>query len=330
MEEPGKSESQSGAGTAEAAGQRTEFITPVKRISDAEGLVEFQKSEAFRRIQDLISKLSLAVSLKKIPSSSSNEAVNRIITLLDTLVRLIDETPPSTGPRRFGNVSFREWHRKLDAEGPKLIRNHLSKQCLSKGADIELVPYFLGAFGSGQRLDFGTGHELSFLAFVGGLLYTEELGDPTGEDLLLLFDRYFKVVQKLVETYTLEPAGSKGVWGLDDHFHIPYILGSAQIVDITKPDAPTPSLPPKSVLDKQIVKEQAPVNLYFSAIAFIYKVKHGHFHEHSPILYDVTGVTTWHKIHRGMIKMYLAEVLGKFPVVQHFVFGSLFPFEPAH
>ncbi len=30
----------------------------------------------------------------------------------------------------------------------------------------ELKPYFIGSFGSPQRLDYGTGHELSFLAFL--------------------------------------------------------------------------------------------------------------------------------------------------------------------
>jgi serine/threonine-protein phosphatase 2A activator len=33
----------------------------------------------------------------------------------------------------------------------------------------EIKQYFLGGFGSSQRLDYGTGHELSFLAFLGCL-----------------------------------------------------------------------------------------------------------------------------------------------------------------
>jgi serine/threonine-protein phosphatase 2A activator len=68
--------------------------------------------------------------------------------------------------------------------------------------------------------------------------------------------------------------------------------------------------------------------MYFSAIGFIYDVKKGPFWEHSPVLYDISGIQAgWAKINKGMIKMYNAEVLSKFPVVQHFPFGSLFSWE---
>ena len=150
------------------------------------------------------------------------------------------------------------------------------------------------------------------------------------------FFSYLDLIRTLVLTYTLEPAGSHGVWGLDDHSFLPYIFGSAQYGPFINEIMPTPtegSLPtapmPAKVTDKPTVADYKDSNMYFSAIQFIYDVKRGPFWEHSPVLYDISGIKDgWGKINKGMLKMYAAEVLGKFPVVQHFPFGSFFRWEP--
>ena len=145
-------------------------------------------------------------------------------------------------------------------------------------------------------------------------------------------------MRNLILTYTLEPAGSHGVWGLDDHSFIPYVFGSAQLGSAIDPSdtsvmVPTEGSlrsapPPNKIMDKQAVADYKDMNMYFSAIQFIYDVKRGPFWEHSPVLYDISGIKDgWAKINKGMLKMYAAEVLGKFPVVQHFPFGSLFRWE---
>lgn len=305
------------------------FKKPVKCINDAVDMDQFQQSLAYERILDLVNRVSQCVCLKKVPEScsSDNKGIRAVVDLLTKLDNTVDNVPPDTGPRRFGNISFRKWHDELEKIEINIPMDDANTDV--SNIMVELGPYFLGAFGSKQRLDYGTGHELSFLAFIGILLYTNIINDPSGEDLLYMFHTYFKLIQRLVLTYTLEPAGSHGVWGLDDHFHLPYIFGSAQIVDINEPETPTPDLPPSSILDAKVVDQLAPTNLYFDSIRFITEVKKGPFHEHSPVLYGVTQVQTWQKVHKGMIKMYVGEVLAKFPVVQHFIFGSIFSWESA-
>lgn len=161
-------------------------------------------------------------------------------------------------------------------------------------------------------------------------------------------------MRSLIKRYNLEPAGSHGVWGLDDHSFIPYIFGSAQLspaiseTDKTPEEGSLPDAPsPGSVAKAPIVERERRTNMYFSAIGFIYDVKKGPFWEHSPMLYDISGIPAgWGKINKvsfsnhaegfiridssrtqGMIKMYNAEVLSKFPVVQHFPLGSLFSWD---
>ena len=106
--------------------------------------------------------------------------------------------------------------------------------------------------------------------------------------------------------YTLEPAGSHGVWGLDDHFFLPYLFGSAQLspgLSVTG-QVPTEgslsgSPAPADITKPTVVQRESKRNMYFSAISFINEVKKGPFWEHSPILYDVSGVKAgWAKINK--------------------------------
>jgi len=47
------------------------------------------------------------------------------------------------------------------------------------------------------------------------------------------------------------------------------------------------------------------------------------------MLDSISSVPAWSKVNSGLIKMYNKEVWGKFPIVQHFYFGSILPFEKA-
>ena len=40
---------------------------------------------------------------------------------------------------------------------------------------------------------------------------------------------------------------------------------------------------------------------------------------------DISAVGSWQRVNNGMCKMYFAEVMDKFPVMQHMLFGSVLP-----
>ena len=95
-----------------------------------------------------------------------------------------------------------------------------------------LSPYLLTSFGSFTRMDYGTGHETSFALLLLCLTLVRFFEpEPVCERqlVLTLFVRYLRLCWRIQDVYNLEPAGSHGVWGLDDYNFLGYIFGSAQL-----------------------------------------------------------------------------------------------------
>lgn len=94
----------------------------------------------------------------------------------------------------------------------------------------ELGFYLSESFGNSVRIDYGTGHELSFIFFLCSLFKAEILKEEDNvASALCLFNTYLVFVRRLQKTYRMEPAGSQGVWSLDDYQFVPFIWGSAQL-----------------------------------------------------------------------------------------------------
>lgn len=81
-------------------------------------------------------------------------------------------------------------------------------------------------------MDYGTGHETSFALFLLCLTlvrFLQPIAEEERDLVLNVFLRYLRLCWKLQDVYRLEPAGSHGVWGLDDYCFLPYIFGSGQL-----------------------------------------------------------------------------------------------------
>ncbi|CAL9182693.1 unnamed protein product [Musa hybrid cultivar] len=295
------------------------FEVPSKRISSPDDIRRFHASAAGRHFLGFIAALSHSVRGRKLsdPVPSPRPAtLSGLLSILQTLARWIDEIPPLPHTARYGNPAYRSWHARLSDEGRGLVLSLLPSDELHPAVD-ELLPYLLDSFGNAYRIDYGTGHETNFAAF---LYCLARLGLIKEEDypalVLRAFAAYLDLMRRLQTAYCLEPAGSHGVWGLDDYHFLPFIFGSAQLIDHKY-------MKPKSIHNQDILDNFSNEYMYLACVAFVKKVKKGVFAEHSPMLDDISGVPTWSKVNSGMLKMYKVEVLEKVPIMQHFLFGSL-------
>ena len=84
---------------------------------------------------------------------------------------------------------------------------------------------------------------------------------------LVVFDKYMKLVRRLQSTYRMEPAGSQGVWSLDDYQFVAFIWGAAQMVGHAR-------IKPKSIADYDIADMLAPDYHMFSCIKVIISIEH--------------------------------------------------------
>merc|ERR1719378_870179 len=140
---------------------------------------------------------------------------------------------------------------------------------------------------------------------------------------LKVFGSYMTLCRQLQEQYRMEPAGSMGVWNLDDYQFVSFIWGAAQL------SLDRERFKPKAISDPDMAEMLKKDNHLFACLSNIHKVKSGPFHEHSNQLWNISGVPLWSKVFSGLVKMYRAEVLCKFPVMQHVKFGSVFALDVA-
>ncbi|KAL4431093.1 hypothetical protein ABPG75_006349 [Micractinium tetrahymenae] len=296
------------------------FMPVAKRITTAEQLQAFLRSASARDFVGFVLALNEAVKGRQLSDRChESEAVRRLVGMLDTLWRWVEEIPPAAHTLRYGNPAYRTWFARMAEAAPQLVAEVLPEDL--QAAAAELSGYLADSFGNATRIDYGTGHETTFCALLYCLARLGVVGPDDAQALVTcVFARYLQLMRKIQTTYWLEPAGSHGVWGLDDYQFLPFVWGSAQLID-------HPFIKPSSIHAREVLEGYSGEYLYLGCVQFVKQVKKGPLQETSPMLCDIAGISMWSKVNSGMVKMYQAEVLSKFPIMQHFLFGSLLEFD---
>nr|XP_018912475.1 PREDICTED: serine/threonine-protein phosphatase 2A activator-like isoform X1 [Bemisia tabaci] len=306
--------------SATSLGGDCTYEIPKKCIFSEKDMKSWELSEAYDDYFGFIKAMNEASKAKSLKIDCEiSEMTRGILNLLSTLDEWIDQTPPIEQPQRFGNKAFALWYQKCKENSSKLLEDILPKEL--HPAIVELKEYLTESFGNSTRIDYGTGHEMSFCMFLCCLFKLRIFQEKDSVAVVTrVFNKYLNLVRKLQKTYRMEPAGSHGVWSLDDYQFVPFIWGSAQFIG-------KPIIEPSMFLQDEIVNKLHQEYMFIGCIKYITEVKTGHFAEHSNQLWNISGLTTWTKVNQGLIKMYDGEVLRKFPVIQHVLFGSILRFQ---
>lgn len=313
-----------------------------KKINNEKDVIHFKTvSPAYNNVQTYID------SLCELIHGTGNKILNHNYTIkdetykncskfLDELEELCDSTDldkaKTTATLRFGHVAFRDWYDAMREKCVKFIHNELATDADEHLKD-ELLAYLTESFGNRMRIDYGTGHELNFIIFTMGLAFITGRRQPGSEckltteilkshieqcgwDILALFaHKYLRMCRNVQKKFRLEPAGSRGVYNMDDFQFLPFLFGAAQLIDVKYVSL-------KNFYDYEQVDMWKSDFIFFEAIDYILKNKRGPFNEHSYTLWGFTSLGSWSNIFRRIKVKFNEEVLSPYPIVQHLLFGE--------
>ena len=228
--------------------------------------VDFHRTVAHSRLREFIYFLDRSIKEEK--QTAHQEP------FLERVKLLIEKTPLSTAHTRYANAAMRD--------------------VISGVEGLTEDAYLRESFGNPVRMDYGTGHELNFLCY----LYCENAqGRIPIHGVFSVLSEYFRVVREYLTKFSVEAAGARGCWSIDDYLLLPFVLGSSENFRETR------------------------------HIESIFKGVFREAYDYRPASMTLKSVCalSWPEINHGLLKMYDEEVFNKFVVTQHFIYSDELP-----
>ena len=92
------------------------------------------------------------------------------------------------------------WHQRMAQQAPGMMTQLLPSQLAH--ASPELSSYWVDSFGNSTRIDYGTGHETTFAAFLYCLARLGVVGIDDAPALVLrVFAQYLQLMRRIQTTY---------------------------------------------------------------------------------------------------------------------------------
>lgn len=99
---------------------------------------------------------------------------------------------------RFGNKAFRTWLEKIISTVNEDLKGMYGKiEGFERGID-EIKEYLIDSFGSKERIDYGTGHELNFVMFMYCLYKMGIYEEKDFKSVVnVIFQKYLELMRKV-------------------------------------------------------------------------------------------------------------------------------------
>ena len=278
---------------------------PQKLIQTRTDMDMWFRSPAKEMIVSMIKFLMRGCIGKLRPIPLTSHAI-QIISILDKAITIFHETPPSKG-NPLCSSSFPLF----------LSRIREANLCIKNGFGKDAEIYFDNSFGSSTRKDYGTGHELNFIAFLAVLRHDNFIDDEDAPALACeILWSYWKLIREIIQVYRIPPAGSRGVWGMDDFVLLPFLVGSGQLVG-------NKIITPKNVF--ALSKNYSQENILCMWIEYLQETKKDLFEESCQRLIGIQEYESFSDVLDQMMVIYEKDVLSKFVIVNQFIFTNSLP-----